>query len=301
MNIRRPAAIGFYPSSKPELIKIIEKSFLHRIGPGKLPDRKLDERDGRIIGGISPHAGYIYSGPVAAHLYYELSQLAPKKIIILGPSHTGYPGVAVMSEGIWETPLGLVEIDRILAEKIRVETGRDTSGHSYIISDEWPHISEHSLEVQLPFLQYIYGESFKIVPIVCGGISLEKCLVIGRKLAEIIDFSDTVVVASTDMTHYGSMYYGFAPAGEHDINKILQWMNTTDNGIAESIKRLDPEEAYNKAVKTTMCGYIPVTILTMLAKSLAVKDVRILKYATSYDVQGSKDAIVGYLSMIFAL
>jgi AmmeMemoRadiSam system protein B len=97
------------------------------------------------------------------------------------------------------------------------------------------------------------------------------------------------------------MFYGFAPVGEHDINKILRWMNTTDGGIAESIRILDAADVYNKAVKTTMCGYIPVTILTSLAKSLAVKNVRILKYATSYDVQGSRDAIVGYLSMVFSL
>ncbi len=300
MNIRRPAAIGFYPSSRSELIKIIEKSFLHRLGPGSLPGKKTSERVDRIIGGISPHAGYIYSGPIAAHLYYELSAIKPRTVIILGPSHTGYPGIAVMSEGLWETPLGMVEIDRMLAEKIRVEAGRDPSGHSYIISDAWPHISEHSLEVQIPFLQYIYGDSFKIVPIVCGGVSLEKCLVIGGKLAGIIDWSDTIVIASTDMTHYGSMYYGFAPVGDDDINKILEWMNATDGGIADSIRKLNPEDTYNKAVKTTMCGYIPVTILTTIARALAIRNIRVLKYATSYDVQGSRDAIVGYLSMVFA-
>ncbi|MEM2906490.1 MAG: AmmeMemoRadiSam system protein B [Candidatus Odinarchaeota archaeon] len=301
MNVRKPVAIGFYPSTKSELIKIIEKSFLHELGPGELPAKKVYKNTGSVLGGVSPHAGYIYSGPIAAHLYYELSKISPETVIILGPSHGGYAGVSVMSEGSWETPLGLVEINSRLAEKIRVEAGRDANGASYIISDEWPHLTEHSLEVQIPFLQYIYGDGFKIVPIVCGGVKLKRCIEIGERIAKIVDWSRTVIIASTDMTHYGSMYYGFSPVGDGDIHKILDWMAKTDGGIIESVKKLDPEAAYNMAGKTTMCGYVPVTVLTALAKSVGVKDVKVLKYSTSYDVRGSKDAIVGYLSMLFTL
>ncbi|MHA1835863.1 MAG: AmmeMemoRadiSam system protein B, partial [Candidatus Odinarchaeia archaeon] len=147
MSIRLPAAIGFYPGSKDELIKVIEECFLHKLGPGKLPDKKPSLKRSNILGGISPHAGYIYSGPIAANLFYTLSQSpAPDSIIIMGPSHSGYIGAAIMNKGIWRTPLGDVEIDEKLAEEIREITGVDSENKHYFVFDDWPHMSEHSLE-----------------------------------------------------------------------------------------------------------------------------------------------------------
>lgn len=302
MGVRKPAAIGFYPASKSELLKTIENCFLHKLGPGKLPQQEKSVDKTKVIGGISPHAGYIYSGPIAAHLYYELSKLTPPEtIVLLGPSHAGYAGAALMEEGVWETPLGRVEIDTKVASTIRSIAGKDERGKHYIVKDDWPHLSEHSLEVQIPFLQYIYGDNFRIVPVTFGDIPLNRCLELGSRFAKAVKKDETIIIASTDMTHYGSLYYGFSPVGDTDIDKITGWMNRADGGIIEAVKTLDAEKAYSLARKTTMCGYVPVTIITSASKALDISSCRLLKYATSYDVRGSRDAIVGYASMLFSL
>ncbi|MHA1409004.1 MAG: AmmeMemoRadiSam system protein B [Candidatus Odinarchaeia archaeon] len=300
MSVRMPAAIGFYPGSKDQLISIIESSFKHKFGPGSLPEKKNEPLT--IMGGISPHAGYIYSGPIAAHLFYELAkQEKPETVMILGLSHGGYAGAALMSRGSWETPLGKVEIDTELADNIRESVGVDENGRHFIVDDDWPHINEHSLEVQLPFLQYIYGNDFKIVPIIFGSLTLSDVLQIGQRISNIIKMrkGKLVTIASTDLTHYGSLYYGFAPVGDTDINKILTWMKETDGAIIKAIEDLDPEAIYERAKKTTMCGFLPVTVITTIARTIGVTQVKTLKYATSYDIRGSKDAIVGYLSLLF--
>lgn len=160
MKVRRPAqAGGFYPGQKTSLVSEIEKCFLHRLGPGKLPElREKGER--RIISAVSPHAGYMFSGIVAAHLYFALAQDGiPDSIVVLGPNHYGVgTGLSAMDEGAWQTPLGDAEIDSDLARAILANSGMidvDASAHSH----------EHSIEVQLPFLQYVYGDRFKFVPI----------------------------------------------------------------------------------------------------------------------------------------
>ena len=149
MKIRRPAVAGqFYWSNPKELLEQISSCYKHRLGPGSLGKTKDGPR--KIVGAVVPHAGYMYSGPVAAHTYKELAEDGtPKTIVILGPNHTGLgSAVATMVEGAWQTPLGTVEIDTGLAKEI--------SKQSQIIDlDESAHYSEHSIEVQLPFLQHM--------------------------------------------------------------------------------------------------------------------------------------------------
>jgi len=200
--VRRPVATGLYSSSPDEAKELIKRSFLNPHGPGKLPKARTDGPR-RIIAGISPHAGYIYSGPIAAHLFYELAHDGrPETFVVIGPSHGGYQGIAIMKEGLWQTPLGKVEIDETLAESI-MKLGKEEDKR-LIVADSWPHEREHSLEVQLPFLQFLYGEGLKIVPIAVGRSDLDTCRRVGKVVAKAIEKSkqDIVILASTDMTHY---------------------------------------------------------------------------------------------------
>jgi AmmeMemoRadiSam system protein B len=193
MVIRRPAvADAFYAASPNSLKKQITDCFLHQLGPMKLPDSK---KGSNIISVVCPHAGYIYSGPSSAHSYLALGeQEQPDTVIVIGPNHTGWgTPVSVMREGIWKTPLGEVTIDKELADKI--------IKHSPIArSDESAFIREHSVEVQLPFLQFIYSE-FEFVPICMGFQDLETSIELGRAIHEASKDKEIIVVASSDLTH----------------------------------------------------------------------------------------------------
>jgi AmmeMemoRadiSam system protein B len=160
-SVRYPIVAGsFYPSDPDSLRAAIEESFKHPLGPGSLPSVS-EKRDKSIIGYVSPHAGYIYSGPVAAHVYYDLARAGkPETIIIIGTNHTGLGSlVSVYPKGRWATPLGELEVDEELARTI-------VNNSSYAELDVYAHEEEHSVEVQLPFIQYIYGDSVRITPIV---------------------------------------------------------------------------------------------------------------------------------------
>ena len=139
----------------------------------------------------------MYSGPVAASAFYELAQDGkPDTVVLMGPNHTGYgSALSLMREGVWQTPLGNVEIDYKMADAILHET-------SVIDADEIAHRYEHSIEVQLPFLQFLYGDNFKIVPICFLMQDYDSAVEVGRALEEVLDATNTVVIASSDMTHY---------------------------------------------------------------------------------------------------
>ncbi|MGQ4915049.1 MAG: AmmeMemoRadiSam system protein B [Candidatus Asgardarchaeia archaeon] len=299
--VRYPAAIGFYPADRDNLIKEIEKCFLHPYGPGQLPtDKKQNQKI--VFGGISPHAGYIFSGPVAAHLYYALaSQKPPKTVILLGPSHM-YPvdGAAIARGEDWATPLGVIKIDDMLVLEI-------LNSIDNIMENNYAHKNEHSLEVQLPFLQYIYGNEFKIVPIAIGSHNLDALTEIGSGIADVIKekLDDVIVITSSDFTHYGAGY-GYAPAGSGPVSKILDWMYTHDQEAIEYIIKLDEKGFFNyvKEHDMTICGFAPITSLIVIAKQLGISNATLLKYATSWDTNEayrSSSQIVGYAAISFSL
>ena len=199
-TIRRPTvASQFYEGDAEALRAQISSCFLHKLGPQKLPQINLHAHPRNIVGLICPHAGYVYSGPVAASSFYELAiDGKPDTVVLLGPNHTGYgSGLALMREGIWRTPLGDVEVNSEISDAILHET-------KVVDVDEIAHRYEHSIEVQLPFLQFLYGNSFKIVPICYLMQDYESALEIGRALTEALNATNTVVIASSDMTHYES-------------------------------------------------------------------------------------------------
>jgi hypothetical protein len=288
-----PCAIGFYPGDRAGLRSVIEKSYLSKQGPGVLP--KVDEKGSRrIIAGVSPHAGYIYSGPVAASLYYKFGlDGVPKTFVLVGPVHGYGAGIGIMKRGAWRTPLGDVQIDEEYSEALLKQA-------DVIADDPSVHENEHSLEVQLPFLQSLYGDRLRISPIATALDDLETCTEVGRAIAEAarkLD-KDIAIIASTDMTHYG-FHYGYAPVGMSPIEKVLSWIRNTDGEAIKAISMLDEKRLLTvvREKQMTMCGYAPVAITIVAAKELGVTKAEVAKYATSYDTQGSTDAIVGYCSM----
>ncbi|WP_048816884.1 AmmeMemoRadiSam system protein B [Caldisphaera lagunensis] len=277
---RMPAHAGsFYPSKKDDLIKSIESSYLHKLGPGMLPNAER-ERKKESIGYMVPHAGYIYSGPIAAHSYFNISKEGkPKVFIIAGPNHTGLgENASVWKEGIWETPLGEVEVDSEISKLL-------VSYSKYFTFDEEAHIYEHSVEVQIPFLQYIFKD-IKIVPIVIKLQNYEVSLDLANALYRIITENgvDLIYIASSDMNHYEP----------YDITY------KKDEIALKKIESLDTEGLFKVLDENniTMCGPGPVGALIHLSKKLNSK-AEILKHATSGDITGEKDWVVGYASARF--
>ncbi len=268
---------SFYAGSKSSLKKQIEECFKHRFGPGSFP-KVSREGPRKIIGLICPHAGYMYSGPVAANAYYQLaSDGQTDTFVILGPNHQGIgSGVALMNQGVWRTPLGDVEIDSELAKEI-------LRFSDIIDVDDSAHAYEHSIEVQLPFLQYIFGSSFKFVPICFLMQDLETSREVGQALAEAIKDRNAVIIASTDMTHY-EPHDRACEKDKEAINAILQ---------------LDEALFYStlESRNITACGYGPVTALITAAKRLGARRAELLSYKTSGDITGDKSAVVGYAAI----
>jgi len=268
---------SFYAGTRESLRRQIEESFTHKFGPGSLPSLR-EEGERKIIGLVCPHAGYMYSGPVAANAYYKLSLDGRVGVfIIMGPNHQGIgSGVALMDRGVWRTPLGDVEVDH--------ETAKEILRHSSIIDvDDSAHIYEHSIEVQLPFLQYIYGQSLKFVPICFLMQDLETVCEVGRALAAALKDKNAVIIASSDWTHYEPQRVAY----EKDMEAI--------NAVLKMDERLFYSILESKRV--TACGYGPVAALITAAKGLNAKSVELLSYKTSGDITGDTSAVVGYAAI----
>ncbi len=274
--LRRPAAAGtFYPYDKESLLSLIEESFLK--GHGKLPVRNDDK--GKIKGIVVPHAGYIYSGMVAAAAYARMAEDGwPGKFVIIGPNHTGYGSpVAVMSEGIWETPLGQVKISDDAKKCLRGIIDDDPLAHRY----------EHSIEVQIPFLQYI-GE-FEFIPIVLGMQDYETSIEVGEIISEI---DDAIIIASTDFSHERFSHF----PSEKDIEEFVE---KRDMMAIEKILSMD-EKGLIELVEEegiTMCGYGGVAAMLHAVKRNGARKAELVKYSTSYNVEPGTYC-VGYASII---
>ncbi len=279
-TIRRPiVASQFYEGDAEALRAQIRSCFLHKIGPQKLPAVNMRSHPRNIVGLICPHAGYIYSGPIAASAFYELAiDGKPDTVVLLGPNHTGFgSALSLMNEGVWRTPLGQVEIDSKMANEILHET-------SVVEADELAHRFEHSLEVQLPFLQFLYGDSFKIVPICFLMQDYESAVEVGRALEEVLDGTNSVVIASSDMTHY-------EPA-----KKAAE----KDRAALQAVTEMDAKRFY-ETVETqniTACGYAPITAVVTYANGLCAK-ASLLNYHNSGDITGDHSSVVGYAAVSF--
>ncbi len=229
------------------------------------------------IGILSPHAGFVYSGAVAGEVYSRI--VMPRTFLLIGPNHTGLGAkVALMPQGEWEIPTAVMQIDERLARRILAHT-------PLVSEDSQAHIFEHSLEVQLPFIAFLSRDA-KILPMTIMSASLEECRLLGEGIARSIkETGDSVViVASSDMSHYVT----------HDVAK------KKDRIAIDKVLSLDPEALFDvvRKERISMCGYLPAVIMLLAAKSLGAVSAKLVRYATSGEVSGDYDHVVGYAGII---
>ncbi|MFW5907177.1 MAG: MEMO1 family protein [Candidatus Natronoplasma sp.] len=271
--VRRPAVAGqFYPGTEGGLKQKIEECFEHDLGPGDIPSEEGNKRE--IKGLVCPHAGYVYSGPVAAHSYKALMENGlPETAIILGPNHHGMGAGVALAEDPYSTPLGTAEIDEDIAESL---------AGGVIQRDDVAHQREHSLEVQIPFLQYL-SRSIKVVPICLNKQDLKTSKKLGERIKKTVatDQKDVVVIASTDFSHY----------------VLKENAEKKDKMAIDKILANDPDGLFQTVQENniSMCGYGAVA--AMMIGSGGEKG-ELLKYATSGDVMPQKE-VVGYGALSF--
>ncbi len=265
--IRNPYAAGYFYPGTAESINDMLSVFIQKDVPRK-----------NAIGLLVPHAGYQYSGAVAGAAFSTIN--IPDTAIIIGPSHSGMgKPFSVMASGTWRTPLGDVEIDSGLSQAI-------ISCSSYLEADELAHVQEHAIEVHLPFLQYLHP-GIKIVPVILAGAPPAVYREIGRDIARTIQQAgyEVLIVASGDMTHYEPE----AVARDKDMKAVEAMLELNENKLAERYKKLH----------ITMCAFGPVMVLMSAARELGVSSSEMVKYATSGDATGDREAVVGYAGVVF--
>ncbi|MDD5510042.1 MAG: AmmeMemoRadiSam system protein B [Dehalococcoidales bacterium] len=263
--VRHPVVAGqFYPAQASRLSRIISG----------MVDDQAEKED--VIGVVSPHAGYPYSGPVAAA---AISRIKFKDtFVILGPNHTGMgKALSIMTVGSWETPLGSIEIDTELAGQILTDS-------RYLEEDDKSHQYEHSIEVQIPFLQY-FSKDFRIVPVAFSYHSPAAYKDVGRAIARAVKDTEkgVVIIASSDMTHY----------------EPQESARQKDNKAIEAILDLDEDELLRRVDEfgISMCGYAPTVALITAAKALGATRAELVRYQTSGDVTGDYSSVVGYAAI----
>lgn len=274
--VRKPVVAGTFYHSEPEALKKqISECFTHNLGPKTIKKQEF-------LAAIVPHAGYMYSGPIAAWIY---SRIEKANYIIIGPNHTGL-GVqfSLMKSGLWKTPLGEVVIHENVAEKILKES-------EILEQDVLAHQHEHSIEVQLPFLQYRFGGDFKFIPItilneLADDILLENCRKIGRCIANVVkkEKEKWILLASSDFSHY---------LPQKTAKKI-------DMSLIEDIEKLNEKKFFDKIMEknASVCGFGAIAVALVFAKELGAKKGELLKYATSGDISGDLASVVGYASVV---
>jgi MEMO1 family protein len=267
---RPPAVAGrFYPRKREALLREVDQ-YLEPASPDELT---IDS----ALGCVVPHAGYMYSGHVAGAVYRVLPKRS--RYVVLGPNHWGRGApLAMMSEGSWLTPLGQVPLDTELAHSLREKC-------PLLTEDAEAHSGEHSLEVQLPFLQRQSGE-FTFVPVVIGLADYSLLEMLGRAVADAIRRSTepVLMVASSDMNHY-------EPDGitrEKDDKAIEKILQLDPVGLLEVIRNED----------ISMCGYAPTVAMLIAAKELGGREARLIRHATSADTSGDFDSVVGYAGIV---
>ena len=288
MNRRQHIDISWYENDSPQLINQVDWCYKHQFGPiAVAADAKIDIEN--PIGIVSPHAGFSCSGPYAAHSFNALKKkkLSVYTAIILGPNHTGYgSAIAVYPvPGIWETPLGDIELDQKLSDELMDAT--KTEFDLDMDYDRNAHLEEHSIDNQLPFLQLAY-EKCKIVPICLMDQRYTTCISIGKLLAKIIkdnqNTKNIAIIASSDFTHYEP----------HAI------VSKKDQQVIANLEKMDLAKAneLKNSLNVTACGFGPILALFSAAKELGKNRAKVLAYGTSGLTCSTKDLVVGYGSLI---
>jgi len=269
-EVRRPAVAGsFYPGDAQTLSRQV-RDFLSRASK--------EEVAGEIIALVSPHAGYMYSGQVAAYAFKLIEGLKFDAVVVVAPSHRAYfQGASVYDRGGYETPLGVIPVEKELCRKL-MQSG------DLIRFVAQAHGQEHSLEVQLPFLQETLGK-FHLVPIVIGDQTYRTCELIGQAIAKAVQGKKVLLVASTDLSHF------------HPYDRAVKM----DNIILENLRNFDPQKLGQDldSGKGEACGGGPVMAVMVAAKEGGANRARVLKYMNSGDVTGDRSSVVGYAAAVF--
>jgi len=277
--VRKPAVAGqFYPSDPKELSALIDQCYLHPLGPGKSPPGPRTKSG--VVAVVCPHAGYVYSGPVAAHSYLHVSSLPdPQLIVVVAPNHYGIgSGVSTFKEGEWETPLGRIRVDSEAAKDL-------VSLEETVAFDPGAHRLEHSLEVQLPFLQRIYGDSVSFLPISLIFQDIDTARALSAALSKLLRGRRAVLVASSDLTHYEP-----ADIAKRKDMTLLQHVLESDlEGFYSTLDRLN----------VTSCGFGAIATVMETSRALGLSKPELLKYATSGDTTGDNLQVVGYGALRF--
>lgn len=275
-KIKPPAVAGsFYPADVDELVRVLDGCFIsHPLGPlgakSPLPG---------LIAGMVPHAGYIYSGPCAAH-FYSCLDADIRRVVLLGVNHRSRGSRAALSPwDSWRTPLGDVQVNRELTEML-------ASRVPWLIYDSAGHESEHSIEVQLPFLQRTV-EEFTFVPISLSHLSSEECLELGIAIFNLLQATPgkSLVIASSDLSHY------FSPEQTEKLDRLA----------LDQILNLNSEKLIGVVAQNsiTMCGVLPAAVMLNTANAAGANRARLLKHCHSGDVTPMRE-VVGYASVAIA-
>lgn len=268
--LRMPAVAGrFYPSDPAELTSLIRK----------FTTAEKHGAPNRAKACLVPHAGYMYSGHVAGAVFARLA--LPRKIVILGVRHLPRgERAAILSNGAWRTPLGDAIIDEALAQALRAACPQ-------LKEDAVAHSAEHSLEVQVPFLQILQPE-FTFVPIALGTVQFDELVAIGEGIGKVLSHAseDVLLLTTSDLNHY-----------ESDATTRMK-----DRKAVERLLALDARGLYDtcRNESISMCGLGPAVAMLTALHALGAKNAELVRYATSGDVSGDFDAVVGYAGMLFS-
>jgi AmmeMemoRadiSam system protein B len=268
--IRDPVVAGmFYDGSASVLREKIE---------GYLKDAEIPDVGGKVRAIVSPHAGYMYSGLTAAHAYKIIRGHKYECVVVIGPSHREYfDGISVYPGDMYRTPLGNVAVNKEIRSQL-------VDSCKLIIEANEGHRSEHSIEVQLPFLQYVLGE-FSFIPIIMGDQRRELCDALSKALVDVAKKHDILFVASSDLSHYH-------PADEAII---------LDKRVIHELENFNADTFIDKLEGGAFeaCGGGPVAVIMKTARELGAGKTEILNYRDSGDITGDKKAVVGYLAAAF--
>ena len=269
-NIRKSSLAGSWYPGNPNILRTSIGDFFQRV-PEELST-------GNIVGLVVPHAGYIYSGQVAAYAYKMLQGHVFDAVIVIGPSHRlSFRGISIYDQGGYETPLGTVLVDSSLADRIKSES-------RLVAANPSAHLREHSIEIQLPFLQYVLGE-FSFVPLLMGDQDRMTCEDLAAAIVKAVGQKKILIVGSSDLSHF------------HSYDQALK----LDALALGYLEKMDAE-GFLKGLEERQfeaCGGGPAAVTMMAATTMGASSAKLLRYANSGDVTGDKQSVVGYGAAMF--
>ena len=271
-NIRKTAIAGSWYPGNPEILTSDIRKYIDNA------ETNPSDKKPAVI--VCPHAGYMYSGPVAGYAFKAVSGHIYKTVVVISPSHKEFfPFVSVWAEGAFDTPLGRIDIDTELCSSIM-------NASRYVRNEKSPHVAEHALEIQLPFLKHVLGD-FRLCPLIMGEQSLPMCRELSEALAKCItNPEETLVVASSDLSHF------------HHVERA----HIMDRNVAKLIEAYDIEglsDALDSG-RCEACGGGPIMAAMLYAKAKGRTDIKVLKYSTSAEITGDRSSVVGYLSAVIS-